>query len=427
MKRSISLVLCALMVVAALPFCASAVTSGTIGKEGNLSWSYKDDVLTISGEGFMSQDWDECFKDGYPLWGRLDFTSVVIEEGVLNIEEWAFMNCKSLEKISLPSTLFAVDWMTFIDCVNLKEIELAENSPYFTLKHGVLFNKNCTEILLYPAQREGTEYAIPKGVTSIGRFAFANSSNLESVTIPDTVNTIKTEAFAYCEKIQEFVIPDSVTCIMDGAFYYCKSLRSINIPAGVKEIINCTFAVDYALERVIFEGKPDKICDQAFDGAENLKDVYYVGSEADKEKIEIGSDNEYLVEATWHCNVDLNSIPHLEVKEPEIKDDILIYFYSEGYITCNYKTTVRLRAEVADDVSIIWYVNGKPVSNKMTVEIKDATEDFTVEIIATQKNGMQSKQIQEYKIKQGFFDKLYWFIMHYIYPEYFVRDLTRGV
>lgn len=427
MKKIVSVLLCAVIIAAVVPSWAFAVTSGTIGKEGNITWSFKDDVLTISGSGYMSTDTNDYMTNGIPVWGNLNFTSVIVEEGVLSINNYAFKCSKYLETISLPASLERIGAYVFLECTSLKEIKLAEGNQHFTLKHGVLFNKDCTDIILYPPARQGTEYSIPEGVTCIGIAAFAHCSNLENVVIPATVKTIDKGAFSCCKKIQEFVIPDSVTCIMDSAFDDCSSLRSINIPAGVKKIINCTFGFDTALERIIIEGKIEEICDQAFYETPNLKDVYFVGSQADREKIDIGYDNSSVKSATWHYNTDISAIPPLQPKEPEIKDDILIYLYHEGYMTYYYKTTVRLRADVADDVSVIWYVNGESVSNKKTVEIKEATNDFTVEIVATQKNGVQTKQIQEYKIKHGFFDKLYWFIMHYIFPENFIVDNTKDM
>jgi hypothetical protein len=60
-----------------------------------------------------------------------------------------------------------------------------------------LFDKPQTNLIQFPAGLGGT-YTIPTGVVYIGESAFAECTNLVSVTIPYTVTTIGYEAFWYC-------------------------------------------------------------------------------------------------------------------------------------------------------------------------------------------------------------------------------------
>ena len=55
-------------------------------------------------------------------------------------------------------------------------------------------------------------------VTSIGKYAFAYCTGLESITIPDGVTSIGTDAFRGCIKLTSVTIPDSVTSINNHAF-----------------------------------------------------------------------------------------------------------------------------------------------------------------------------------------------------------------
>ena len=84
--------------------------------------------------------------------------------------------------------------------------------------------------------------AIPNGITMIANAAFANCSNLTSVTIPDSVTKIGNAAFAGCSALTSITIPDSVEEIGNAAFAGCTALTQITIPKSVKQIGKGAFA-----------------------------------------------------------------------------------------------------------------------------------------------------------------------------------------
>jgi len=63
---------------------------------------------------------------------------------------------------------------------------------------GVLYNKNLTKIIQYPAGKPGTTFSIPNSVTYIGICAFRYCSDLTSITIPNSVTSIGWGAFLGC-------------------------------------------------------------------------------------------------------------------------------------------------------------------------------------------------------------------------------------
>ena len=85
-----------------------------------------------------------------------------------------------------------------------------------------------------------TGVAISNGVMSIGKKAFANCSNIESVTFaPDSqLNSIGTNAFASCTSLSSITVPAKVTHIGQFAFASCSSLT------------NVTFAPDSQLAKI---------------------------------------------------------------------------------------------------------------------------------------------------------------------------------
>lgn len=88
-------------------------------------------------------------------------------------------------------------------------------------------------------------------VTSIGELAFAESRELESVTIPQTVTRIGTRAFELCTSLTGVDIPDSVTEVGRAAFYYCTALKSVRLPGQLKHIPDYMFYMCTSLANVL--------------------------------------------------------------------------------------------------------------------------------------------------------------------------------
>ena len=81
-----------------------------------------------------------------------------------------------------------------------------------------------------------TSVIIPNSVTNIGDWAFYGCSSLTSVTIPNSVTSIGGYVFENCTGLTSIEIPNSVTSIGDYAFYECSGLTSIEIPNSVTSI-----------------------------------------------------------------------------------------------------------------------------------------------------------------------------------------------
>ncbi|MDB4404206.1 leucine-rich repeat domain-containing protein, partial [Akkermansiaceae bacterium] len=163
-------------------------------------------------------------------------TSITIGNGVTSIGDWAFDGCTSLKSITIPDNVTSIGASAFNACTSLTTIEVGGGNVNYTDVNGVLFNKEKTVLLTYPAGKTGDNYTIPNSVTSIGNVAFRYCSSLTSITIPDGVTSIGRRAFYECSSLTSITIPDAVTSIGDWAFYLCTSLTSITIPDGVTSI-----------------------------------------------------------------------------------------------------------------------------------------------------------------------------------------------
>lgn len=155
-------------------------------------------------------------------------TSVSLPDGLTSIEMLAFANCTALKELSMPEGISNIDSLcfsgsgieyfrlpasitdfsdfpgyVFSNCSNCKGIYLDENNPsFFSDENGVLYDKDKTRLLYYPAGSEMKEYIVPEGVTEIVAGAFGGESteappahNLKKIVLPSTLNSVGEAAF----------------------------------------------------------------------------------------------------------------------------------------------------------------------------------------------------------------------------------------
>ena len=244
--------------------------------------------------------------------------NIEIPEGVTKIDGSAFIFCSSLEQIKLPQSLVSIgsgafdnctslisvelpdnaiiSSDTFKECKNLSDIVISDTNNNYIVKNGILYNKNMTRILCYPAGIKDTEFSVPDTVKTIGDFAFYGAKVLESINIPDSVTNIGTDAFGECSGLKEAVIPDSVTSMGEAVFYkctslekvklsvnitspnpavfqYCSSLKEVVLPESMKFISFFMFSYCKEITNIVLPDKLNSILSSAFQNCDNLKNI----------------------------------------------------------------------------------------------------------------------------------------------------------
>ena len=159
--------------------------------------------------------------------------SITIGGRVTSIGFAAFNACTGLTSITIPSSVTSIGDAAFSLCTGLTDITVDSNNLYYCSESGVLFNKNKTALICYPAGKTDSSYKIPDEVTSIEYAAFEECTGLTSIYIPDGVTSIGDYAFERCTGLESITIPDRVTSIGYAAFNYCSGLTSIYIPDGI--------------------------------------------------------------------------------------------------------------------------------------------------------------------------------------------------
>ncbi len=206
-------------------------------------------------------------------------TKLVLPEQLTTIGMNAFDYCGDLTTVSIPASVTVMDDHPFYECTALTKIAVDAENPAFCDVNGILMTKDQSTILNYPAGRTAKNYTIPNTVSTIDQFAFSHCTNLESVIIPETVTSIGAYAFSDCTNLQSAVIL-----------------------ANCGTIANYTFSSNPKLSEIILSDAVRKVEHRAFMSTADMTEVYYLGSEAAWNSMNIDSQNEGLTEGNLHLN-----------------------------------------------------------------------------------------------------------------------------
>lgn len=243
---------CAELVDVALPQGLTEIYGGVFNSCKSLKHIELPQKLTILGESAFS----DCIVleeidipgtvtkiDDLAFNGCINMGKIELREGLKKIGKSAFKNCRSLTKINLPSTVTSISNAPFRGCESLKSIKVESKNKHYKSEPNkregsdhVLFNKNKSVIIAYPASSREVQYDIPDSVTVISDWAFCECKKLNRITIPDSVHEIGEGAFCNCALLDEVEIPDSVTVIDDCAFRGCTNLEKVVIPSSITEL-----------------------------------------------------------------------------------------------------------------------------------------------------------------------------------------------
>ena len=333
-KRFLSILLTAVLLLCAVPlglglvdtaYAAETVRSGSCGD--NVTWMLTSGgTLTISGTGAMT----DYYNSGATPWHSVcsQIKSVIIEDGVTRIGNYAFSYCDALAGVTIPDSVTTIGDQAFKDCKALTSMAipgsvtmigdwafdgcgaltdiyyggygidwLSASGNYCGIPSGTTVHfksgygkGSCGDNVSWVLPLDGT--LTISGTGAMEDYDIDNApwysfrSQVKSVVIEDGVTRIGISAFKNCDVLTDVTIPNGVSSIGEYAFSDCSSLTSVTIPNSVTSIGYWAFSDCDSLTSVTIPGSVTKIGGSVFYDCDALTDIYYDGYGIDWLKVD---------------------------------------------------------------------------------------------------------------------------------------------
>lgn len=273
MKKIIGVILAISIFCSVISITAYADNDNTCGD--NLSWRIDEDTSTlyIEGSGEM-YDYTDCEQaPWYDV--RSTVTNIKFSDSVTHIGAFAFSKMK-LETLVIPANIESIGEEAFYGNYNLKEVFMENGELEFIDKSAfescialkdLCLPESATVIGDFAFRNIAIEQLIiPKGIVSVGNYAFDLCDELTSITINSDMQSIGKSAFSGLNSLISLTINGSVAEIGASAFANCSFLSKLTLGEGVKAIDDKAFLGCFRIAQLNLPESLAYIGDTAFCG-----------------------------------------------------------------------------------------------------------------------------------------------------------------
>ncbi len=208
----------------------------------------------------------DLFSQEY-YYGKMNIVLAILGNNTTSIEENAFKSCNELRRVFIPKSVIEIEKAAFKDCTKLTTIEYGGSQSDWDEIYIGTENENLTNAkIIYNSLSANTT------LTDLDYLTYTkNDDNTITITAcnPAAINI----------NIPKEIDGLKVTAVGYEAFDNCRHLTTITIPNSIKSIES-----------------------YAFYDCDNLKDVYFTGTETEWKAINISWSNENLTSANIHYN-----------------------------------------------------------------------------------------------------------------------------
>lgn len=173
------------------------------------------------------------------------------------------LNCdEKVKVINIGADVLEIDGKSFYSCWALQRIEVDENNPNYCDIDGVLYNKNKTEIICVPTDRD-TYLAEKYGYAKYDEFGYRIEPAVEDENYAD-----------YERDVLTYVIPSTVKTVGELCFNYA-NMTTVYMPEGLETIETLGFYEIPRLANIYTYIATDEVTDTHYTSDEALGNIYY--------------------------------------------------------------------------------------------------------------------------------------------------------
>ena len=246
--------------------------NGVIYENGNPKVNYLDEVQTYEINDELTYPSEvtlngTTYQVKSALFHNTTAKHVIVPEGVESC--MGASSSTDMVKLTIPSTLKEIGsgfracpsshnyydsgFLDTRDNATFQGYEMSnpEKAKYLTVKDGIVYNKEETEMLTkVPCALEKDTLVLPDTIKEIPEGAFMSNKTVKKVVFGKNITSIGNGAFAY-SNIENVQMNDNVTFLDEYAFYYCTKLANVDLSKSLTKIDGYeTFKYTAALKHI---------------------------------------------------------------------------------------------------------------------------------------------------------------------------------
>ena len=266
-RKLLAIALVTIITISTFPVSTSAWFDGAVPfdfvtKDG-VSYLIETETATASVTGCET---DEEGNTNIP--SELVIPSVIEYNGtnypVRIVSDYAFADCPTLRKITLPETIEYMGNYVFENAAYLETVIIPE-TIHFTEFGSNVFDG--TPAMGYLAENS------ENGSVILGQnVLFAYIGDADTYVVPDEIDIIAENCF-FLSGVSEVILNSSITELRPYTFASCRNLKEITIPEQVMYIGPNAFSNCTSLEKITLGDSLQSIGEKAFEGTA-IKEIY---------------------------------------------------------------------------------------------------------------------------------------------------------
>lgn len=240
-----------------------------------------------------------------------DLYNLTLTDSVKKINSYTFSENKNLTNIYIGSGLSSLGSynVPFRGSASLKQINVSSSNLYFSSEDGILYTKNKSELILYPANKNTPTYSLPTNTVNIQNYAFQDNQHLTQLNLNSAIWGIAYGALSGCVSLTNIYVPENnsrystqdgvlfnkaiteleryppartnktyripitVIKLLDNSFSDSEQLETLNIPSNVTTIGSYAFSKSKKITNFVFEGSVSLIGGSAFNECSALEEI----------------------------------------------------------------------------------------------------------------------------------------------------------